>query len=326
MTLKISANLVIMDILEKISQNKTFSFSIELIPPRRGMNLDNLLTIIEQLLPYNPMWVDVTSHSADIDYLETPDGTYQKRVWRKSPGTFGICAALKFKYGIESVPHMLCTGFSREETEDVLIDLNFLGIHTLVALRGDHKHDRPLSKDKTANIYASDLLAQIMAMNKGTYLRGNGAPTNFKVAVACYPEKHVESPNLNFDLKQLKRKQDLGASYAVSQMFFDNNYFYQFCEKAKANSVTIPIIPGLKIINTHKHIVSLPKSFGTTIPEELTRLFDDPTANAKELGIEWAFKQCKDLYNNGHRHIHFYVMQSASSLLTLLERMQKYCL
>ncbi|MBF0300803.1 MAG: methylenetetrahydrofolate reductase [Oligoflexia bacterium] len=317
----------IVQLLKKNRDNcKHFTFSIELIPPRRGMNLDHLLKIIEELVPYNPLWVDVTSHSADVDYLENNDGSYKRRVWKKSPGTLGICAALKFKYSLPVVPHLLCTGFSREETEDSLIDLNFLGITDMLILRGDKKHDTPLPKDLTVNAHSSDLVNQVMAMNEGKYLHSSGANTKFSIGVACYPEKHLESPNLDYDLKYLKLKQELGAEYAVTQMFFDNNIFYNFVERARTAGIIIPIIPGIKIINSYKQITSLPKAFNLSMPTSLTTEIDKAIdAGAEEnvfqkIGIEWAYNQCRDLYKNGCKHIHFYVTQSANPLLTLLKK------
>ncbi|MBF0207729.1 MAG: methylenetetrahydrofolate reductase [Oligoflexia bacterium] len=318
----------VIELLELKNKEK-FTFSIELIPPKRGMNLDNLLILVEQLLPHRPLWIDVTSHSADIDYLETAEGVYQKRVFRKSPGTFGICAALKFKFGVETVPHLLCCGFTREETEDALIDLHFLGIFNVLALRGDTKYEREIPKEKTTNQYASDLVSQIMSMNQGRYLHSAGAAANFSVGVACYPEKHIEAPNLAYDLKYLKLKQDLGACYASTQMFYDNQHYYHFCERAKKEGVTMPIIPGIKIITNFNQLVSLPKSFNLTIPERLTFEFEKGSKvdkgnriSAMDVGVDWAYAQCMDLFEHGNRHVHFYVMQSATSLLRLLEKLK----
>ncbi|MBF0361031.1 MAG: methylenetetrahydrofolate reductase [Oligoflexia bacterium] len=323
--------------LLKNKNNERFSFSIELIPPRRGMNLDNLLGLIEEVVPFRPLWVDVTSHSADVNYLENEDGSYKRRVWKKSPGTFGICAALKFKYGLEVVPHLLCAGFSKEETEDSLIDLNFLGITDVLALRGDKNYERAVTKDRTVNLYASDLVKQIVSMNEGKYLHSEGgAATKFSIGVACYPEKHLESPNLDYDLKHLKLKQDLGAGYAITQMFFDNSTFYNFVEKARGAGIIIPIIPGIKIISSHKQITSLPKAFNLSLPLNLTSKIDQAKASGagteskieskieskteSEVGVEWAYDQCIDLIKNGCKHIHFYVTQTAEPLVALLKR------
>lgn len=300
--------------------------SVEIIPPRRGASIGQVHAAIESLLPHRPRYINITSHAAEVVWQEQPDGTFRRRVKRRSPGTFGLCAVIKYKYGIEPVPHLLCHGFTREETEDALIELHYLGVENVLALQGEEKYARPPRPDRTVNQYAVELVEQITGMNQGRYLDEltDAQPTHFCVGVAAYPEKHYQAPNLAFDILNLKRKQDAGASYAITQMFFDNRYYYEFVERARAAGVHIPIIPGLKILTKREQLYSLPRSFHITIPEALSEavLSAKSEAEVAEIGIAWAYQQAMDLLSHGVRNLHFYTMLYTKPLLRLMQRLR----
>lgn len=300
--------------------------SVEIIPPRRGSSINQVYNAIESLIPHRPRYINITSHAAEVVWQEQPDGTFRRRVKRRSPGTFGICAVTKYKYNIEPVPHLLCYGFTREETEDALIELHYLGVENVLALQGEEKYARPPRPDRTINQYASELVEQIIAMNQGRYLDDltDAQPTNFCVGVAAYPEKHYQAPNLAFDISNLKRKQDAGASYAITQMFFDNAYYYGFVERARQAGIHIPIIPGIKIITKREHVYSLPRSFHISIPEPLTQaiLAAKDDREVLEIGLEWAYQQAVDLLSHGVKNLHFYTMLYTKPLLRLMERLK----
>lgn len=317
-----------MKVTEHLDRATNPLVSVEIIPPKRGADFHKIQEAIESTLPFQPPFIDVTSHSAEVMWEEMPDGTYKKRVKRKSPGTFGLCAAIKYKYGIDPVPHILCRGFTREETEDALIELNYLGVENLLLIRGDAKYDKPIREGRSANHYAMDLVKQVNAMNHGQYLDDliDAHPTDFCLGVAAYPEKHFEAPNLNFDIDILKQKQDAGAHYAVTQLFYDNQVYFDFVEKARAAGVTIPILPGLKILTSYQHLTSIPKVFMINFPEELVdRLLlvkDDPR-KVRQVGIEWALKQSVELLEYGTKNLHYYIMQNTSPFVELMEMLRK---
>jgi len=301
--------------------------SVEIIPPKRGINIQKIHDAIESIRPYNPPFIDVTSHSAEIIWEEMKDGTFKRRVKRKSPGTFGLCAAIKYKYGIDPVPHILCNGFTKEETEDALIELNYLGIENLLAIRGDSTVKKNHRADRSVNNYAVDLVEQINGLNQGNYIDDlfDAAPTDFCVGVSFYPEKHFEAPNLEFDIKVLKDKQDKGAGYAASQMFFNNDHYHNFAAKAKAAGVTMPLVPGLKILTLKKHLTSIPKNFFVEIPQELTErmLKADTKEKRLKVGVDWAYKQAIDLLEKGAPCVHFYVMQNTTPFIMLMDKLKK---
>ncbi|MCS7086113.1 MAG: methylenetetrahydrofolate reductase [Bacteroidia bacterium] len=316
-----------MKVIEHIERADKPIISIEIIPPRRGGSFELIDRAIASILPFKPSFIDVTSHSAEVVWDEQPDGTYKRVVKRKSPGTFGICAAIKYKYDIDPVPHILCSGFTREETEDALIELNYLGVENLLLIRGDSKYDKPVAEGKSVNQYALNLVEQVTAMNRGCYLDKlmDAAATDFCIGVAAYPEKHFQSPNLKFDIEILKKKQDAGAHYAITQMFFDNRRYFDFVEKCREAGITIPIIPGLKIITLKKHLQSLPAAFHVSFPED----FVDDIVNAKndaqvrEIGLDFALKQALDLLDKGVKHLHYYVMLNANPFIELMQRLKK---
>ncbi|MCS6905895.1 MAG: methylenetetrahydrofolate reductase [Bacteroidia bacterium] len=316
-----------MKVIEHIANAKKPLISLEIIPPKRGGNILQIYKAIESILPYAPPFINVTSHSAEVMWEEMKDGTFRRIVKRKSPGTFGLCAAIKYKYNIDPVPHLLCAGFTREETEDALIELNYLGVENLLAIRGDIKYEKPIPDGRSVNRYALDLVKQITDMNNGKYLDDliDVQPTDFCVGVAAYPEKHFESPNLAFDIDVLKKKQDAGAHYAICQMFFNNAHYYNYVQRARKAGITIPIIPGLKIITSKSQVMRLPKAFHIEIPEELVNAILNASSDkeAKEIGIQWAYKQAVDLLENGVNILHFYIMQNTETFLEVINRLKK---
>ncbi|MCB9235413.1 MAG: methylenetetrahydrofolate reductase [Bacteroidia bacterium] len=315
-----------MKVIEHIERATGPMVSVEIIPPRRGGSAQKIHQAIESLQPFNPPFIDVTSHSAEIIWEEMSDGSFKKRIKRKSPGTFGLCAAIKYKYNIDPVPHILCAGFTREETEDALIELNYLGIENILAIKGDAKYRKPIAADRSVNNYASDLVSQVNRMNQGKYLDEliDVTPTEFCIGVAAYPEKHFESPNKKFDVSILKKKQDLGAHYAVTQMFFNNEHYYEYVRQAREAGITIPIIPGLKILTSKSQLSSIPRAFHVDIPEEITEKMLAAKTREEEVkvGIEWALKQSVDLLEKGINNLHYYVMQNTSPFTTLMEHLK----
>lgn len=316
-----------MKVTEFISQAENPLISVEIIPPARGGSFAKLKQAIDSILPFKPPFIDVTSHSAEVMWLENPDGTFKRVVKRKSPGTFGICAAIKYKYNVEPVPHLLCAGFTREETEDALIELNYLGVENVLAIKGDSKFKKLVQDGRTVNAHATDLVHQLNDMNHGRYLDKleDSMPTDFCVGVSAYPEKHFESPNLAFDINVLLEKQKAGAHYAVSQMFFDNRHYYSYVEKARAAGVTIPILPGLKILATKGQLNTIPSAFHIDFPEELTERLVAAKDNKEvlEVGIDWAYQQAVDLLSHNAPLLHFYVMQNTTPFVTLMDRLKK---
>lgn len=299
--------------------------SFEIIPPLRGGNVTALLTLIDDLVKFQPPFIDITSHAAESIYEETPHGI-QRRVKRKRPGTLGVCALLQNKYGVDAVPHILCQGFTREETEDFLIELRYLGIDNVLAVRGDESgFQKPLQYGRSANRYAVELVAQIAAMNHGRYLEDSlldAEPTDFCVGIGGYPEKHFEAPNLQVDVRRVKEKIDAGADYVVTQMFFDNRHYFRYVDLCREAGITAPIIPGLKILTSEKQLSSVPRTFFVDIPSELAdQVLADPE-HAKDIGIEWAVRQSEELLASGVPSLHFYVMQSAAAIKKLMSRLK----
>jgi methylenetetrahydrofolate reductase (NADPH) len=297
--------------------------SYEIIPPERGGSAEQILNVVEELMPYDPPFIDVTSHSAEVSYEKQDDGTWQRCVKRKRPGTIGLCAAIEARFDIDTVPHLLCKGFTREETEDALIELNYLGIDNVLAIRGDDtNYDKKVDGDRSQNKYAVDLVEQIEDMNEGVYLDSHtdAEPTDFSVGVGGYPETHFEAPNLTWDIMRLKQKVEAGADYVVTQMFFDNDYFFDFVEKCRDVGIDVPIIPGIKILKRKRHLRLLPKYFHTEIPEELTAEVDAAAPeDVEDVGVEWAIRQTEELMEAGVPCIHFYIMSSADTVKKVVE-------
>jgi methylenetetrahydrofolate reductase (NADPH) len=316
-----------MKITELLAQSTGPLLSYEIIPPKRGGSVAETLAVIEDLMPFDPPFIDVTSHSAEAYYEEMSDGTWRRHVKRKRPGTLGLCAAIKSRFGVESVPHLLCQGFTREETEDALIELNYLGIQNVMALHGDDGgFKKTIPPGKSCNEYAIDLVGQIHEMNQGHYLEDlmDAAPTDFCIGVAGYPEKHFEAPNLMWDILRLKRKVDAGAHYVTTQMFFDNRHFFDFVERCRDVGIDVPIIPGLKILTRKSHLQVLPSRFYVDIPEALAAEVEAAKPeHAADIGVEWARSQCEELLDAGVPCIHFYIMQRSQVVRRVVEPLRK---
>ena len=309
-----------MKITDHIKNAKSTLFSFEILPPLKGQDINSIFQAIDPLMEYKPAFIDVTYHREEYIYKNRGNGLLEKKTTRKRPGTVGICAAIMNKYKVDAVPHIICGGFSREETENALIDLNFLGIDNILALRGDNiKSEGSFVPDPDGHKYASELIGQVKSLNDGYYLDEeiqNPVCTNFCIGVAGYPEKHFEAPNLKTDLKYLKLKQDLGAEYIVTQMFFDNQKFFEFVNKCREEGITIPIIPGLKPITTEKQVTVLPSIFHIDIPQDLCDAVEKCKSadQVKEVGIEWAIQQSKELIEFGVPVLHYYSMGKSQAV------------
>ena len=316
-----------MKVTEHLDRASNPLISYEIIPPKRGGSAEQMLGVVDELMPFDPPFIDVTSHSAEVSYKQTDDGTWKRCARRKRPGTLGLCAAIEARFGVDTVPHLLCNGFTREETEDALIELNYLGIDNVLAIRGDDKgFKKRVSPGRSRNEYAIDLVEQIQDMNDGHYLEDlmDAAPTDFCVGVGGYPEKHFEAPNLSWDIMRLKQKVDAGADYVVTQMFFDNDYYFDFVDECREVGIDLPIIPGLKIITRKRHLCSLPRFFHTDIPEALAAEIDaaDPE-HVEEIGIRWARQQTEELLSANVPCVHFYIMSSARTVKQVVEPLRE---
>ncbi|TGE09571.1 methylenetetrahydrofolate reductase [NAD(P)H] [Hymenobacter fodinae] len=295
-------------------------FSFEVLPPKKGENIQNLFSNIEPLMEFKPPFIDVTYHREEYVYRQHPNGFLEKKTVRKRPGTVGICAAIKNRFDVDTVPHLICGGFSKEETENALIDLHFLGIDNVLALRGDPiKSEGHFKPDPDGHAYAADLIGQVANLNKGEYLdeeQDDTWATDFCIGTAGYPEKHFESPNYGADLRYLKHKVDRGADYIVTQMFFDNEQFFNFEKRCREAGITVPIIPGLKPLTTKSQLTMLPRSFYLNIPEALADAVHHAPDNAaaREIGIEWCINQSKELMAHGVPVLHYYSMGKSESI------------
>jgi methylenetetrahydrofolate reductase (NADPH) len=317
-----------MKVIDHLEKTKEPLISFELIPPKRGGDIKDVLNVIDNIIKFRPPFIDITSHSAEVIYEETPDGI-KKKVKRKRPGTLGICALIQNKYNVDAVPHILVKGFTREETEDFMIELNYLGIDNVLAVRGDDSgYEKPIPVGKSANKNALELVEQIVKMNKGIYLEDSlldARPTNFCVGVGGYPEKHFEAPNLKADVKFAKQKADAGADYIVTQMFYDNKFYFDYVEKCREAGINVPIIPGLKILTSKAQLHSIPKDFHVTIPSSLSDEVD--TAKPDEvlnIGVEWAASQVRELLDKNVPSIHFYIMLNSKPINMVMERLKLF--
>jgi methylenetetrahydrofolate reductase (NADPH) len=303
-----------MKITDHISSAKSTLFSIEVLPPLKGKGIESLFKGIDPVMEFKPAFIDVTYHREEFLLRKRLDGGFDKVYTRKRPGTVAICAALMNKYKVDTVPHLICGGFSKEETENALIDLNFLGIDNILALRGDPvKNESNFIPEPDGNKTSIELLEQIIKMNNGVYLDRdieNPVTSNFCVGVSGYPEKHFEAPNMASDLRWLENKVKAGADYIVTQLFFNNKKFIEFTETCKKMNINIPIIPGLKPLTTKKQLTILPKVFHIDIPEDLVNAVEackDDKA-VKQVGIEWCIQQSKELKEAGVPVLHYYTM------------------
>jgi len=306
-----------MKITQHISEAKETLFSFELLPPLKGENIQQINGTVEHLLEFNPAFVDVTYHREEYLYREVTGGLLKKRTVRKRPGTVGICAAISHKYNLDTVPHIICGGFTKEETENALIDLDFVGVENVLVLRGDPiRGEGRFKGEADGHSYAIDLVNQVADMNRGKYLDPelkNSNATNFCLGVAGYPEKHFEAPNLSSDLRWLKRKVEDGAEYIITQMFFDNQAYFDFVSKCRENGIDIPIIPGLKPLTTKRQLTSLPQNFYVNMPDELVRMIENAASKeaVKEAGVAWCIQQAKELKAANVPVLHFYTMGKA---------------
>ncbi|WP_460220738.1 methylenetetrahydrofolate reductase [NAD(P)H] [Psychroserpens sp. MEBiC05023] len=313
-----------MKITDHIKQAKGDTlFSFEIIPPKKGNSIQELYDNIDPLMEFKPPFVDVTTSREQYVYIDKGNGLLDRRITRMRPGTVGICAAIKHKYNVDTVPHVLCGGFSKEETEYLLVDCHYLGIDNVMALRGDAmSHQKYFEATKGGHQYASQLVGQIQNLNCGKYLHDvleADHKSDFCIGVAGYPEKHIEAPSLSTDLKRLKEKVDAGADYVVTQMFFDNSKYFEFVEAAKATGITVPIIPGIKPIAVKRHLQLLPQVFKIDLPETLIEAVEQCDSNKKvrQVGVEWAVQQSKELMGAGVPVLHYYSMGKSDNIKSI---------
>ena len=318
-------NKLIMSVIDKLKKSTGTLFTFELLPPLKGHSIERVHKTIDRLIEFEPAYINFTTHRNEITYRERPDGLLEKRVTRLRPGTIALAAAVKYKYNITVVPHILCGGFTKEETENVLIEMNFLGIDDVLALRGDPQRGvRTFIPEKDGHTHTYELVKQIININNGKYLEEtliDTTPTNFCVGVAGYPEKHFEAPNIVSDLENLKLKIDSGASYIVTQMFFDNNKFFNFRDECRKTGIDVPVIAGLKPISTLNDINLLPQTFHIDVPNDLVSSIRKckTDKDAREVGIEWATMQSKELIREGVPGIHYYTLGRSDNIARIVK-------
>ncbi|MFM7022495.1 MAG: methylenetetrahydrofolate reductase [NAD(P)H] [Flavobacteriales bacterium] len=314
-----------MKVIDHLNKSKSTLFSFEILPPLRGKGIGAIYEGIDPLIEFNPSFINVTYHREEYVYKERERGYLEKIAIKKRPGTVGICAAIQYKYKIDAVPHLICGGFSKEETENALIDLYFLGIDNVLALRGDPlKSEGSFSPEPNGHAHAVDLVRQIVELNRGRYQEEdlkNPTATDFCIGVAGYPEKHFESPNPNMDLQYVKDKVDAGADYIVTQLFYDNQKYFNFVERCRAAGITVPIIPGMKPITTLNHIKMLPRTFFIDFPDELMTELQKckHDEDVKKVGIEWSIKQSKELKKANVPALHFYTMGKSEATKAIVK-------
>ncbi len=307
-------------VIQHIEESEKTLFSFELLPPLKGHNFDSTQEAIDPLLEFSPSFINITYHQQEVVYENAGNGLVRKRTVRKRPGTVGIAAAIKYRYGIDVVPHIICGGFSKEDTENALIDLQFLGVNNLLVVRGDPEPgNRVFKPEPNGNEHTIDLVEQIVGLNNGNYLDEELANTrsmNFCIGVAGYPEKHGESPNIESDLYFLKKKVDAGASYIVTQMFYDNQKYYDFVKLCRTKGINVPIIPGLKPISTKSQLANIPKTFNVDLPVTLVKevLKCKNNEQVRQVGVEWAVKQSKELLKFGVPVLHYYTMGKSDNI------------
>jgi methylenetetrahydrofolate reductase (NADPH) len=312
-----------MKVTEHIENAKQTLFSFEILPPVKGTSIQSIYDGIDPLMEFNPPFINVTYHREEYVFKERGNGLLEKISIRKRPGTVGICSAIMNKYKVDAVPHIICGGFTREETENALIDLNFLGIDNVLVLRGDSiKTESAFRPHPDGHAYASDLLEHVVSLNHGRYLDediANPLPTTFCPGVAGYPEKHAESPNMATDLKYLRHKVDKGAEYIITQMFFDNQKYCDFVKACREAGITVPIIPGLKPLTTKNQLKLLPNMFHIDIPDDLVNAIEqaDTPQKVRQVGVEWSIQQSKELIKFGVPCLHFYTMSRSEAVFNI---------
>ena len=309
-----------MKVVDLIKHTNKTAFSFEVLPPLKGTGIEKLYQSIDTLREFDPQYINITTHRSEYVYKELGNGLFERSRLRRRPGTVAVAAAIHNKYNITTVPHILCSGFSREDIEYVLLDLQFLNITDLLVLRGDKaKHETAFTPETNGPAHAIELAEQINDFNKGVFVDGspiNVTNTPFSYGVACYPEKHEEAPNLEQDIYWLKKKVEAGAEYAVTQLFYDNRMYFQFVEKVRAAGINIPIIPGIKPFRKQSQLSVIPKTFKVDIPQELAleALKCSTEQETERLGIEWCIQQCKELIQHGVPSIHFYSVGAVESI------------
>ena len=308
-------------------KNSEKQFSFEVLPPLKGNGTEALFRNLDILCEYNPLHINITTHHSEYVYRELEDGNFERQRIRQRPGTIAIAAAIQHRYNIPVIPHIICSGTTAEDIEYELIDLQFLGIENVLLLRGDKaRDDKTFVPTRGGYRHTTQLIEQVVKFNNG-YFRDDTPIKNpgkkFSFGVACYPEKHEEAPNLERDMVYLKKKQDLGASYAVTQLFYDNEKFYRFVEKARSMGITIPIVPGLKPFAKLSQLTVVPKTFHCDIPEELARevVKCKSDGDAWQLGVEWTLQQCRDLHAHGFNTVHFYTVSAVESVKEIMSKL-----
>ncbi len=301
--------------------------SFEILPPTKGKSIQSIHKILDPLMEFDPAFINVTYHRSEQVFKKRNDGSFDKVDIRKRPGTVGICAAIMNHYKVDAVPHLICGGFSKDETENALIDLNFLGINNVLALRGDPPHgEKYFRPHASGHNYAIDLVKQVAALNNGSYLEDditNADATNFCIGVAGYPEKHFESANPMLDLMHLKQKVDAGAEYITTQMFFNNDKYFEFVEQCRANDINVPIIPGLKPLSSKRQLSMIPSVFHVDLPEELVQNMQNATSRdeEKKVGEDWLYKQAKGLLDKGIPGLHFYTLGKPDLVYNVMKKL-----
>ena len=310
-----------MKVIEHINSQKETQFSYEIIPPLRGRGIKIIIDMIEDLKDFNPPFIDVTSHSSSAQQYNNGKTVLK----RKRPGTISICGIIQNRFNIDTVAHLVCNGFTKEETEDALIELSFLGIKNILAISGDGNPKKIIEDGKSINANSLELIHQIKNLSQGEYLNeiANSSTIDMCVGIGCYPEKHAFSNNFDEEINLLKQKIAAGASYAVTQMFFDNSKYFAFVDRCKKENINIPIIPGIKILDKPKQVEILPKMFNIKLPDELHNEAVENIEHIKEIGTCWAIKQSEELISAGVPVIHYYLMNDTSCMLKILNELHK---
>jgi methylenetetrahydrofolate reductase (NADPH) len=316
-----------MKVTEEIARAKKPLLSFEVLPPTKGKSINSLFEALDPFMEFKPSFVNVTYHRAEQLYKKRIDGTFERIEIRKRPGTVGICAAIMNKYQLEAIPHLICGGFSKEETENALIDLHYLGIKNVLALRGDAAaNEKFFVPHPQGHKYAHELVDQIIQLNKGQYIEDDiieGVKSDFCIGVAGYPEKHMESPNVDIDIEHLKNKIALGAHYINTQMFFDNNKYYEFKRKCELADIHVPIIPGIKPLTSDQQLHTIPRIFHVDVPMDLYQAMKQCTTKAamEQVGTEWLLMQCRDLLAHNVPVLHFYTMSKPNVIYNVLKEL-----
>ncbi len=316
-----------MKVTERIAQANGPIVSLEILPPTKGKSIESIYKHLDPLMEFKPAFINVTYHRAEQVYKKRADGSFERVEIRKRPGTVGICAALMNKYKVEAIPHLICGGFSKEETENALIDLHFLGVKNVLALRGDAAaNEKFFTPHPNGHRYAENLVKQIISLNKGSYLEDDimdGVKTDFCIGVAGYPEKHFEAPNLDTDIYYLKRKIELGADYVTTQMFFENQHYYNYLQRCAEHGVTVPVMPGLKPLTSQRQLSMIPSIFNVEVPVDLYNEMKKAKteADCELVGTEWLLAQCRDLLKNKVPVLHFYTLGKPHVVYNVLKQL-----